>query len=51
MKDIFKMTKVLDEIRKFLLPHWWDENEPEAHAPTKYDPGFGFEKGARQEIG
>ena len=28
---------------KLLLPHLWKQDEPEAHAPNKYDPNFGFE--------
>lgn len=34
---------ILDEIRKYLSPHLWKEDEPDAHTPIKYDSAFGIE--------
>lgn len=34
---------ILDDLRKYLLPHLWKEDEPVAHDPIKYHHEFGFE--------
>lgn len=36
---------------KYLLPHIWREDEPDAHAPIKYDPQFGFDDKQRKPKG
>lgn len=28
---------------KYLLPHYWREDEPDTFAPIKYHPQFGFD--------
>lgn len=35
---------VLDTLGWYLSPHLWRQDEPDGHAPIKYDPQFGFDK-------
>lgn len=37
-------TMGFEDLQKFLMPHLWRQDEPEAHAPLKYDPNFGFDE-------
>lgn len=42
-KVLIKMG-ILDDLSALFAPHLWRQDEPDSHAPIKYDPQFGFEK-------